>query len=383
MSPEHLLLALYQLCHDADQAVALISRETLLGLPKEMLLGAIAKLDRPEPLDYLAMLFSANTTRMDEILRNKATADETFENVARRCIKDVADLVAINQQRLLRQPTIIEALYFNKNTRMSTVDRIVSFAIRQGLVLDGIPAFRELAAAIGSDPHNEQTPQGSAMQVHEQDRLFDEIAEIGSPDETLQDRETLELMGTATAGTMGDDGLFDEFEDSPAQGGGNPDIFSEFDRDKKEFEAKDDSNQDSLSATYQISTLSVSQKIRLALLGNASHRALLIMDSNKLVSMAAIKSPQVNDQEVLKYANSRSVSEDVIRFIATRREWTRNYFVKVHLVNNPKTPLPTAMQFLPHMRRHDIKALASNKNVPNALAIAAKNIMKRQQKNSG
>ena len=53
-----------------------------------------------------------------------------------------------NEQRLLRHPAIIEALYLNKHVRMSTVDRAVELAARNGLDLKNIAIFSEIKAAI-------------------------------------------------------------------------------------------------------------------------------------------------------------------------------------------------------------------------------------------
>ena len=41
----------------------------------------------------------------------------------------------------------IEKLYMNKSVRMSTADRLIELAVRNGLTL-GIPAFKEAAEAI-------------------------------------------------------------------------------------------------------------------------------------------------------------------------------------------------------------------------------------------
>jgi len=377
MSPENLLLCLYQLAYDPDEGVSRVARETIQGLPAEILKPAIAKLDMPEPIDFLAGLFSAQVDRMEAILLHRSIADETVERVARTCMKNVADLVAHNQERLLRRPAIIEALYLNKNTRMSTVDRIISFAIRHGLVLDGIPAYKELAAAIGTEIRKD-APEASVADRRRLDRAFDAISTVGGKERIEKEEgESIEWMeGGPRRGPLMDDAIFDEYDGTGLDLGWQ--ILSEFDRDLIEAESGGRESE-SLSLNYQVSTLSVAQKIRLALLGTAAHRAILIADTNKLVAMSAIKSPTITDQEVLRYATSRSVSEEVVRFIAARREWTRNYLVKAGLVNNPKTPLPLAMGFLPHLRRNDLKGLVSNKNVPAALATAARNIIKRQE----
>src|SRR5262249_16835179 len=60
----------------------------------------------------------------------------------------VSELIATNEERLLANPEIIEKLYMNKATRMSTADRLVELAVRNNIELKGIPAYKEAAAAI-------------------------------------------------------------------------------------------------------------------------------------------------------------------------------------------------------------------------------------------
>ncbi len=112
-------------------------------------------------------------------------------------------------------------------------------------------------------------------------------------------------------------------------------------------------------------------RIRLAQLGNRFVRSQLIRDSNKLVSMAVIKSPGMSDAEVEEYSKNRQLPEDVIRYISHRKDWVKNYRVKINLVNNPKTPVTTSMQLLNHLRESDLRSLARSKNVPQALRSAA------------
>ncbi len=49
--------------------------------------------------------------------------------------------------------------------------------------------------------------------------------------------------------------------------------------------------------------------------------------------------------------------------------------VKVALVNNPKTPMQTAMHFLTLLQASDQKAVAKSKNVPSAVANQAKRLV--------
>jgi hypothetical protein len=48
-------------------------------------------------------------------------------------------------------------------------------------------------------------------------------------------------------------------------------------------------------------------------------------------------------------------------------------------VKNPKTPLPTALKLVTHLRASDVKDLQKNKNVPSAIQTAARNQFSKMQ----
>ena len=93
-----------------------------------------------------------------------------------------------------------------------------------------------------------------------------------------------------------------------------------------------------------------------------------------MVAMATIRSPQLTDGEVVKAAGNRALSEDVIRYIANRKEMVKQYAVKAALVGNPKCPLGIALRLLPALHGDDIKALSRSKNIPSPLSTAAKRL---------
>jgi hypothetical protein len=123
----------------------------------------------------------------------------------------------------------------------------------------------------------------------------------------------------------------------------------------------------------QLAQMSVSQKVRRAMLGTATERMVLVRDANRLVAAAAIKSPMIQENEVVRISASRSVSDDVLRLIAMSREWTRSHQVKVNLVANPRTPFAFAAKLIAHLREHELKNIAKSKNVTGAVSTAAKN----------
>jgi hypothetical protein len=125
----------------------------------------------------------------------------------------------------------------------------------------------------------------------------------------------------------------------------------------------------------QLSKLTIPGKIRLATIGNSFARATLIRDTNKQVALAAIRSPGVTDNEVVKFSSNRGLSDDVVREIANTREWTRLYQIKVNLVNNPKTPLQASMKFLPFLHDRELRAVARSKGIPSALVQQAQKLV--------
>ena len=128
------------------------------------------------------------------------------------------------------------------------------------------------------------------------------------------------------------------------------------------------------AAVIDFGKLKLFEKIRMATLGNAFCRQTLLRDSSRLVAMAAIRSPGITEQEVIRAAGNRAVSEDVIRYIANNKDYVKTYPIKLALIGNPKCPLALSLRMLPHVRPEDLKNLARSKNIPNALSVAARKL---------
>jgi len=218
---------------------------------------------------------------------------------------------------LLISPTIIEALYKNRNTRMSTADRLIELAARNNLDLQGIPAYKDHVEALQGqlipEPSDEPLPQ---------DQVFNAAL--------LEDDES-------------DDG----------------EIFEE---DKVTGETKLRTKFKPLS--MQIAEMGKAEKIRLAMVGNKAARALLVRDISKQIAYAAISSPGMTVQEACEIAKARDVTEEILRYIANKKEWLKSSEVKHNLVFNPKCPVGLSMKFLGFMRLDELRNLARSRNVP-------------------
>jgi hypothetical protein len=127
--------------------------------------------------------------------------------------------------------------------------------------------------------------------------------------------------------------------------------------------------------TRVLSTLPVVERMKLAMRGTREQRAQLIRDSNKLVAVSVLSSPKLNESEVETFARMANLSEDVLRIIAMNRAWVKNYTIIAALTRNPKTPLAQGMTFLQRLNERDLKALSMDRNVSEALRLAARKFL--------
>ena len=124
-----------------------------------------------------------------------------------------------------------------------------------------------------------------------------------------------------------------------------------------------------------LGSLPIVERMKLAMKGTRSQRAQLIRDSNRIVATAVLSSPKLTDAEVEAFCKMGNVSEDVLRIIATNRAWVKNYGVVLGLVRNAKTPPALSMQMLNRLTEKDVKMLSVDRNVPEAVRLAARRAM--------
>jgi hypothetical protein len=336
LKPVDTLAVLALLAESPETAVATVAQSTLDKLPPQLVSGALNADLHPGVLDSIAVRYATDAAMMERILALPQIPLETVARIAVKANEEVSELIATNEDRCLRHPQIIERLYMNKATRMSTSDRMLELAVRNKLELTGIPAFKEAAAAIG-----------------------EELIEVEASAEPTEADLRLREINAASADTEAEALLEDTHVFDPATG--------------------EEVLKDKLRPLYAlIAEMKVSQKIRLAQMGGASERAILIRDMDRRVAVAAIKNPSVQDNEVARISAQRNISEDVLRIIANDREWTRNHQVKINLVSNPRCPFAFAAKLIPFLRDHELKGLARSKNVPGAVQKACKQQLERK-----
>jgi len=114
----------------------------------------------------------------------------------------------------------------------------------------------------------------------------------------------------------------------------------------------------------RLADMTVREKVMCALKGSREERAVLVNSRNRLVVHAVLASPKTADNEIERFANSKSVSEEVLRIISSNNKWLRLYGVVLAVVQNPKAPLQTALRLLPRLNSRDLMRVSRNRSVP-------------------
>jgi hypothetical protein len=333
LKPHDLVIVVGALAQHADPAIAEAARATLVKLPAPVLAGALSH-DLPgSVIERLVEAQPHNYELVTGVLKMPRVTEAALVHLAAQADERAGELIANNEELMLAHPPVIEKLYMNKAVRMSTADRLIELAVRNNIEL-GIPAFREAAIAI----KNELVPEPS-------------------PEPTFDDVEFVKT---------------DELAEKAA-------VAEEEDTHEVDEEGEEQVRSKFLPLYAQIAQLTVTQKIRRAMVGTAAERLLLVRDSNRLVAAAAVKSPNMRENEAAQISASRAVSEEVLRTIAMNREFVRSYQVKLNLITNPRTPFTFAARLVPHLRQNDLRSLSRSKNISGAIAQAIKQQLSRKQ----
>jgi hypothetical protein len=324
--PDALVPALLLLTTDPEPQVRQTARETLTTMPGEVLLPVLHTLKDEAVLDAAARALGKLEEPGRQIALNVHTADDTMRWLAGVSATVVCDVIGRNQVRALRYPAIIEAITLNPRASQGTVHALIEIAVREKLDLDHMPGFREMRSVLLGE---EKEDEG-----------------VG-----LSDAEFTSALLMATGqGELTPDGTV-------------------------ETEEKRTRNLATL-----IARMSVAQKIRLSLVGDAGCRKLLIRDPKKVVAFSVLKSPRLTDGEISVFSLNKALAEEIISAICRNRQWTKDYSTRKNLVFNPKTPMVFAMNFIRTLNHADLKTLSQSREVNQTVARTAKRMLEHDKK---
>jgi hypothetical protein len=138
-----------------------------------------------------------------------------------------------------------------------------------------------------------------------------------------------------------------------------------------------------LNVQQVLQTMTIPQKIKLALMGAKDARTLLIRESSKMIALSVLENPRITMGEIEFFAKSTNLSEDVMRKIGSNSEWSKRYAVTSALVSNPKTPVGISLGFVNKLSDRDLGLLEKSRNVPAAVRTAARGHLAKKKQGKG
>lgn len=302
---------LVELTH--DPRVGITAAQTLAGWSSDELRTLAA--DPLTPRAILNYFIEPRHRRPDimlPLLSNPALSEGTIAVVAETARRELLEAMLVNE-RAVRSPEIMVGMAANPELQPAELEVLKERLQQMG---------QELAAT------------GSVFDYDLVAFMMDHAAELAADREKaldLTDMTAEEKAALAAAGTAAPDA-------APAA-------------DEK------------ISTIQKLAAMSVGKRVQQAFKGNREERMVLIRDGARIVALAVLESPKVTDAEVESFAAMKNVAEDVLRGIARKRKFMKNYSVVRALVNNPRTPLDLGLQLLAHMTTTDLRLISVNKNI--------------------
>jgi hypothetical protein len=326
LKPEDLLELWTGLVADEDEAVRVAAEGSLKAFPAAELLPILKSRETPVPVLSWAVSNRAEAELREATLQNTALPDETIEKLAPTLPQALAELVVINQTRLLRSTTMLVAI--ESNAGLSNDQKRRLRELRETFRIGEQPAPAAPAPAPVAPPPAAEEPA------------------------TAEPEPEPELAPTG-------------------------DIFMTEDEAIVRYLSEEERQQtEKVSAVQKIYRLNTAEKLITALKGSREERSILIRDPNRLVASAVLGSPRITEAEIESITAMKNVSDQVLRQIGNHREWTKKYTVLNNLVRNPRTPIGLALTMVPRLNPRDIKAVAVDRNVPEPVRKQAQKFVK-------
>ncbi|HYW74610.1 MAG TPA: hypothetical protein VE961_26535 [Pyrinomonadaceae bacterium] len=349
-----LLEALVHLTADNDPAIAQSAQETLASQEaNELLQVAATESTAPSVLGYLASLANAGNEVHEAIATNTNTPDEAIALLARSTSNSaLIELIAINQQRLVRSPEIIDGILVNP-ARSPEAERRAKETRRE--FFEKERGARQIAQELRARGN------GAAAEFFENAELTTVGGEM-SVDDAWVIAQHIEVSDVDLDDTwLAREFIAEMLVESPEQTAANAQAVINAER------LEGDISPERISLIRRIMFMTVKDRVKLAIKGDREARGILIRDSNKIVASGVINNPRITEPEVENIAAMRTVSDEVLRLIGMNRAWARSYPIIHNLARNPRTPMATAMQILPRIRSKDLQAISQNRNVGEAV----------------
>src|SRR6267143_2504458 len=349
-----LLEVLVHLSADNNPEIAHAAQSTLESQqPSELLSVAKSENAAPAVLGYLASRPDANRDIHEAVVANVNTPDEAIALLARAATDgSLLELLTLNQQRLIRAPEIIDAILLNP-ARTAEAERRAKETRQE--FFEKERGARQIAEELRARGNN------AAAEFFESAELSSITGEL-SVDDAWIIAQHIEVSDA----DIDDSWLAREFieemmVETPEQIAANAQAVINAER------LEGNASPERISLIKRIMFMSVKDRVKLAVKGDREARGILVRDANKIVATGVMHNPRITDHEVEAISSMRQIAEEVLRLIGMNRQWARSYPIIHNLARNPRTPMATAVHILPRIRTKDLKAIAQNRNVSEAV----------------
>jgi len=347
-----LLEVLVFLRQSGDQEIAAAALETLEAENNDALL-VIAKIDTTSPrvLGYLTSRAGAPRELYEAAIQNRSTPDEALAEFATSTSESsLLELIALNQERLVRSPQLIEAILANP-ARSSEAERRARETKKE--FFEKERGAQQIAAELRA--------QGKVAAAE-----FFETAELTTDDGgklSLEDAWLIAEHIEVTDADIDDSWLpAEHYEELLAETPEERAAAVQRIVESERIETGSISSE-RVSMIRRLMLMNTRDRMKLAMKGDREARTILVRDSNRVVSTGVINNPKITEQEVENIAAMRTVSDEILRLISMNRVWARSYSIIHNLARNPRTPIPTVLNILQRIRTKDLKNLSQNRNV--------------------
>ena len=372
----------------APRAAQLAASRGLLPLPQADLLELLVGLsENPDPeikKNALETLGSQQTSDIDGAVRSSETAPSVLRYFAERTElpASVHEAILINANT----PATAIASFAARTTNGSLLE-LISF--NQQLLIQNPAIIDAIIANSSRTPEAERRASEIKREFFEKERGAQQIANelrARGNEAAAEFLESAEFAGDlGSSGLSLDDALFlaqhievpdRETDDSWLSLEYIEEIYEESEEQRQaainkiigEMQTEEeDIPGERISMINRIMKMGVKDRVKLGQKGDREARNILIRDPNRLVSSAVINNPRITEQEVEVIASMRSLSEDILRQVASNRQWARSYKIMHQLAKNPRTPLANTMTIMSRLQLRDLVALTKNRNVPEAV----------------
>jgi hypothetical protein len=362
LTSDEMLEVLVVLISDENEEVRSAAAGTLDTIDPGLFSGLAAdEKSHPDVLGFLCTWPRLPRELAEAVIFNPVTPDGALAQLASRSnIPSVIEAISLKQQSLIRSPEIIDAILFNP-ARSPEAERRAREVHQEFFE-------KQFGVRLVAEEQRVQAEEAAARTVFTIEGIED-LVRLGLIEEGIDDSIVAEYEAEV--------GPLDTTPPAPEQALNIERVFTEI-----EFE---DGNvpPERLPIFQQIALMSVKDRVMLAIKGTREARLILVRDPNRLVSAAVLKNPRITDTEIENISSIKTVPEDVLRQIGQNRAWTRSYVVIHNLIRNPRTPIAISLTFLNRIQTRDLRALSTNKNIPDVIRTTASRVYIKRSAGAG